>query len=169
MSLTIHRMVQDWLMMRDFSAGETVQFGWFIFRIASNEKPPKIETLDFKAIASFTSDFTEVEKIHTDQQAALRANGLEEEPCTLQQSAIVSLSYAPSRAKVFLKRDDSAKGNASGWYVGVEDEELDMNDVDSFALKSLYELSIYDKRMLPYWLLPPVTTVFLDTDVISRS
>ena len=170
MSSNIQRLAQAWLDMRPHKAGETVQFGWFIFRIVSEGSPPLLETLDFKAIASFTTDFTKVEQIHVAQQKMLEANGVEGEDCTLRHSALVSRSYAPGLKDAFLKRDDPLKGNASGWYVGVENETLDIdNNLDSFVLKSLYELSIKDERMYPYWLLPVGTTVFLESGRVARS
>ncbi len=37
--------------------GETVQLGWFVFRIIDGPNGIDLETLDFKAVASFTTDF----------------------------------------------------------------------------------------------------------------
>jgi hypothetical protein len=74
--------------------------------------------------------------------------------CTLWHAAVVSRSYKPSIMNAFLKRDADLDQNDSGWYVGVADDSLDVNDPSNLALQSLYELSIHDARFTPYWLLP---------------
>jgi hypothetical protein len=75
----------------------------------------------------------------------------------------VSLSYSPAREDAFLKRDTPTDANDSGWYVGVRNEQRNLADVTSFARRSLYELTIRDMRMAPFWLLPHGTMVTLAT------
>ena len=99
--------------------------------------------------------------------AAAADLALSESPCTLWHSALVSKSYSPEREDVFMERQDKADGSDSGWYVGVFEEELDMDDVESFTHRSLYELTIQDMRMAPYWLLTPGTMVALSTLEVS--
>ncbi|MDB6132872.1 MAG: hypothetical protein JWM59_1115 [Verrucomicrobiales bacterium] len=135
-------------------AGETVQFGWFIFRIAGNSMPPEIESLDFRAMASFTTDFSAAERIRDEQWRTLCRYGVQEEPCSLVQAAFVSRSYTPRKRDAFLERQSASRGRDSGWYVGVLDECRDMTDERSFEWQSLYALSIADARMMPFWLLP---------------
>lgn len=159
--------IQDYLSKRPHKAGETVQYGWFIFRVAEEGKPPRLESLDFKKLDSFTEDFTEAEKIHDLQVSAAVDLALSESPCTLWHSALVSKSYTPGREDAFLERQEAAEENDSGWYVGVFDEELDMDDVESFTHRSLYELTLHDMRMAPYWLLTPGTLVSLSTREVS--
>lgn len=113
-------------------------------------------------MATFTEDFSEVERIHALQEATLAHFQAEESPCTLWQSALVSLSYSPGQAHAFLERLSPTENNDSGWYVGVQDETRDMKDPTSFTRRSLYELTIHDKRMAAYWLLPTGTRVSLD-------
>ena len=152
-------LVQKFLSERTHKVGETVQFGWFIFRIAEPGRPPRIQSLDFQKMASFTDDFSEAERIHALQLAALRQFQRPECPCTLQQFALVSLSYSPKRDDVFIERQSPADGNDSGWYVGIFNDTRDMNDPASFVHQSLYELTIHDMRLAPHWLLPPGTVV----------
>ena len=57
--------------------------------------------------------------------------------------------------------------NASDWYVRIYADPLDMNDINSFEFKSLYELSISDDRMLPYWLMPVGTNVALQENIVK--
>lgn len=155
-------IVQRYLATVPHKPGETVQLGWFIFRIANDAVPPEIETLDFRAMASFTTDFSAAEKVRELQWKTLREYRVPAMPCTLCQAALVSRSYWPGREDAFLERLDASTDNDSGWYVGVQDELLDLDDADSFERRSLYELSIADQRMLPFWLLPEGTVVMLD-------
>jgi len=163
-NVMIKQLVQEYISKRQHKPGETVQFGWFIFRIAGSAE---IETLDFKEIASFTTDFSTVERIHALQRGALARSGRGEEGCTLWQSAVVSRSYSPEHQDAFLKRDAPTDANDSGWYVGVSKEERPMDDVESFVRRSLYELTIRDMRMAPFWLLPSGTTVALNSGEVT--
>lgn len=168
MSSDLKDLVLDFLADRPHQAGETVQCGWFVFRIVRSGSPPEIETLDMKRFASFTTDFTESERICQLQNQVIRQYQVDASPCSLRHSALVSKSYSSENSEVFLKHDRLCGGSDSGWYVGVHEEPLDMNDVDSFELRSLYELKIKDMRMAPYWLLPEGFLVHLDTGKVER-
>jgi len=157
----IKQTVQDYLSTRSFEIGETIQYGWFIFKITGKENPPQIESLDFRQMASFTNDFSEAERIDAAQTSTLLQFNASVTPCTLRQSAIVSKSYVPGLNDIFLERQTETNANDSGWYIGVTNETRDMDDPDSFTRHSLYELSINDMRMVPYWLLPVKTIVSL--------
>jgi hypothetical protein len=161
-TVSIKAAVEEYLASRPHKVGESVQFGWFVFRIATPGKPPRLETLDFRRMASFTEDFSEVERIHALQASMLGRFRAEELPCSLRQSALVSLSYHSGRADAFIMRQPPTCDNDSGWYVGVRDETRSLDDVRSFTRRSLYELTIHDMRMAGYWLLPEGTVVSLD-------
>ena len=164
--MTIKSLVQKFVAKHAHQAGETVKFGWFVFRVAALGQPPRVQSLDFRKMGSYTEDFSEAERIHKLQNAALGEAQASECPCTLQQSALVSKSYTPGRSDAFIERQEAADGNDSGWYVGVFDEPLDMDDLDSFTNRSLYELTIHDMRMAPFWLLPPGSIVSLAEGII---
>ncbi|MES2598827.1 MAG: hypothetical protein V4662_26070 [Verrucomicrobiota bacterium] len=160
--------VQQFLSERPHKAGETVQFGWFWFRIVEAGSPPEIETLDMKGMASFTTDFHEAERVHQEQCRMVTANGVEaDDSITLMHSALVSKNYRPGVSDAFLKHDEPSGGIDSGWYVGIYDDPLDMDDPDSFHRQSLYELTIHDMRMARYWTLPQAFLVHLDTSVVD--
>lgn len=146
----LDRAIQAFLSGRRVVVGETVQAGWLVFRVADLGPPVKLESLDFVHMASFTTDLSRAEVIYRDQQAMLRRHGVDEELCTVMHSAIV-----------FLKRDAAIEGHSSGWHVGVINDPLSMDDESTFELRSLYELSISDERMTPFWLMPVGTTAFL--------
>ena len=79
------------------------------------------------------------------------------------ETALVSRSYSPLRPDAFIERQTPSGENDSGWYVGVLKEEKDMDDEGSFDVRSLYELSITDQRMLPFWLLSTGMKLILST------
>lgn len=154
-------MVAAYLADRNAAVGETVQLGWLIFRIAEVGPPAVIESLDFKNIASFTRDLRAAESIYRTQQEKLNMHGAKEVPCSLRHLAIVSKSYESGHPQAFIKRDGAVEGHSSGWYVGISDDPLDMSEANSFMVKSLYEISIADRRTIPYWLMPINTIVHL--------
>jgi hypothetical protein len=153
--------IEAYLSGRQHKAGETVQFGWFVFRIAAAGSPPSIESLDFRQMASFTDDFRMAEQIAASQTETLRSFSVSDCPCTLMQSALVSVSYSPGHHDAFLQRQESTDASDSGWYVGILHDPADMNDVATFSRRSLYELTIHDMRLAPFWLLPTQTTIKL--------
>ena len=164
---SMKQLVQRYLATAPHKIGDTVQFGWFTFRIVSDSLPPEIESLDFSAIASFTTDFSAAEHVRDLQWQTLRRYGVLEKPCSLVQAALVSRSYAPGRHDAFLERQSASHGRDSGWYVGVLDERRDMNDARSVEYRSLYELSIADERMTPFWLLPVGKKIMLDAGAVQ--
>ena len=154
----------NYLKMRDAKVGETVQIGWFLFRITEGQDGLDLESLDFKEQASFTSDFQIPEQIHWAQQETLKRLGVDEFACTLRDPALVSRSYTPGAANAFLERCPPMSGSDCGWYVGVVDEDLDLNDAESLHHQSLYELTICDQRFARFWLLPVGYRVYFDGD-----
>lgn len=168
MPSNLKNLVLDFLADRPHQAGETVQCGWFVFRIVRSGSPPEIETLDMKRFASFTTDFTEAERICQLQNEIINRHQVDASTCSLRHSALVSKSYSPGNSEVFLKHDRLSGDTDSGWYVGVHEEPLDMSDVDSFELRSLYELTVQDMRMAPYWPLPEGFLVHLDNGKIEQ-
>lgn len=159
----LKQLAQRYLAATPHQVGETVQLGWFIFRIADASVPPELESLDFRKMASFTGDFSEAERIRFLQTETLERFDVAAEGCTLLQTALVSRSYSPQRVDAFIERQEPSGENDSGWYVGVLEETNDMDDERSFEFRSLYELSIVDRRMLPFWLLPRGKKVILST------
>lgn len=155
----IVKAVQQYLATRSVAVGEIVHAGWLVFRVVDVGPPIELESLDFKKVASFTRDLSEAEAIAEMQAKALRALSVQEEPCTLRHTAVVSKTYSPGHPQAFIKRDSAAANNDSGWYVGIFNDSIDMEDPGSFVVQSLYELSIADRRMLPHWLMPIGTLV----------
>lgn len=160
---TIREQIIKWLATQECASGETVQYGWFIFKI-TDEEPLNIESLDFQEMASFTSDLKPAATVHRLQQTTLEQQQVHALDCNLQQYALVSKSYQPQASCSFMNRMDSSHDNDSGWFIGKTDEKLDINDPANLIQQSLYELTINDNRFAPYWLLPEKFTVTFDDE-----
>lgn len=158
----IRETVLSYLRTRDAKLGQTVQFGWFIFRIVEGRYGIDLETLDFQAMASFTSDFQIPEQIHCAQHETLRRLGSTEMECKLTDPALVSRSYFPLARNAYIERCQPASEGDCGWYVGVVNETLDMGNPNSFVHQSLYELTINDERLARFWLLSVGYRVYFD-------
>ncbi len=146
--------VLEFLKSRGAKPGETIEYGWFIFRVTGQVDALDVETLDFSNMASFTNDFQNVERINCSQMQILSDLKLQPEWCNLMQYAVVSTSYRPGGNNSIFLRQSSAEGNDSGWYVGVQDDECDLNDPSNLKPISLYEICLQDRRLSQYWLLP---------------
>lgn len=153
-SRTIQSNILDFLSSRTVKHGESVEYGWFIFRIIVENGQVAVETLDFQAMASFTRDLRIVEQIDVEQSSVLAKQGVEPGHCSLWHAALISRSYMPGAHHAYMHRLDDLEANDSGWYIGVADDPLDVNDPTNLRFQSLYELTIHDRRFAPYWLLP---------------
>ena len=153
-----------YLKTREAKVGETVEVDWFVFRIIDGNDGIELETLDFKNLASFTSDFQITEQIYWAQHETLRRLNANEMSCSLRDPALVSRSYYPGGRNAFIERCPSVSPGDCGWYVGVIDDQIDFNDAESFVHQSLYELTIHDERFARYWLLPTGYRILFDTD-----
>ena len=80
---------------RRAAPGESVEYGWFTFRVTEGDGGLDVETLDFQEMASFTRDFGIVEHIMAQQTRALEQAGAEPLLCNLRQFATVSRAYQP--------------------------------------------------------------------------
>jgi hypothetical protein len=154
----------EFLKTRDAKVGETVQLGWFVFRIVDGQNGIDLESLDFQEVASFTSDFQVPDQIHLAQRETLKRLGVDELACTLSDPALVSRSYQAGGANAFIERCSPTSESDSGWYVGVVDETLDFTDADSFIHQSLYELTIHDERFARFWLFPVGYRIYFDNE-----
>lgn len=165
----LQEAVRQYLAGRTVAEGEVVAAGWLLFRIARLGPPIEFEGLDFTPEAAFTTDLTKAEEIFSQQFDLQRRYEFIPEPCTLRDTAIVSKSYAPGHPRAFLKRDSATNDRDSGWYVGILEDPLDPKDPSSFVVSTLYELSVADQRMLPYWLMPEGSLVSLELGVLASS
>ena len=134
--------------------GDTVNFSWFMFRLTETDGELDIETLDFQEAGSYTTDFEMVDQIHAAQVQVLHREQVEPEFCNLRQCALCSKSYAAGSPNAFMRRIGPTEEAEAGWYVGVADDPLDVDNPQNLTVKTLYEISTRDRRFLPFWLLP---------------
>jgi hypothetical protein len=144
----------DQLRTRRAKPGEKVEAGWHVFRVVEGKSGIDLETLDFQEMASFTRDFRIAEQIHEEQSRVLKEAGAQAERCTVRHFANVDTSFEPGHADVFMSRVAPAKRDDSGWVVGMRADKLRVNDLSSHDAMSLYEISLQDRRLISYWLLP---------------
>ena len=160
----IKNAVLEMLRSRKAKTGETVEFSWFWFRSCGTDAELDVETLDFQKMASFTSEFDVVERIHAEQMEVLAQAGVDALRCTLMHYGRVDTYYEPGDPETYMSRISDASEDFSGWVVGVRSQGLPLNGLRSFDRMSLYEISIRDKRLLPYWLLPQGWSVVFEDD-----
>lgn len=165
----IEESVRQYLAGRNVAEGEVIAAGWLLLRVASLGPPLQFESLDFTPEAAFTKDLAEAEKVFALQFELQKRYEFIPEPCTLRDTAIVSRSYAPGHPRAFIKRDAATSDRDSGWYVGILEDPLDPKEPSSSRVGSLYELSVADRRMLPYWLMPAGSLVSLEHGVLASS
>lgn len=156
--------VLAWLRSRGARPGETVEFGWLELRVCGTPSAIDVETLDFEAMASFTTDLAYSLQVHQQQRDVLREAGVEPERCTLRHAALVSRGYVPGQPEAFLTRLGPTRRSDSGWIVGSVAERLTRQSLKNSRFMSLYEISISDSRLLPFWLLPSYYTIVLHAD-----
>jgi hypothetical protein len=160
----LREVALEYLKTRNANPGDTVQMGWFVFRIVATDHGLDLLTLDFKALGAFTGDFEISDRVHWAQRETLRCLGAAATDCSLAQPALVSRSYSPGSRQAFIERSQPTNESDSGWYVGMLGDSLDMGNAGSFVHQSLYELSIHDQRLVRFWLLPVGYRVLFDHD-----
>lgn len=153
--------VLAWLRSRGAQPGETVEFGWLVFRVCGTPSALDVESLDFQAMASFTTDLSRALHVHQQQMDLLGEAGVEQERCTLQHAGLVSRGYVPGQPGAFLTRLGPARQSDSGWVIGSVAERLTKDSLKNSRFVSLYEISLADPRLVPFWLLPSFYTVVL--------
>jgi hypothetical protein len=153
-----------WLGSRGARPGETVEFGWLVLRVCGTSDALDVETLDFQAMASFTTDLSRALEVHQQQMQVLREAGAEPERSTLRHAGLVSRGYVPGQPEAFLTRLGPARKSDSGWVIGSVAERLTKQSLKNSRFVSLYEISLSDPRLLPFWLLPSYYTVVLHAD-----
>lgn len=167
----IKNEILEFLKSKSIAHGESVQYGWFTFYTIFENGIVDLETLDFEKMASCTTEFSIVEKIQTMQESALLSHGKSETFCNMLQYALVTKSYDHTKPHSFMSRISESDDRDSGWYIGIENDPLDIDDPENITFCSLYELSIKNKRFLPYWLFPVGTCIQYrgDEDIVSCS
>jgi hypothetical protein len=152
------------LRSRGARPGEIIEFGWIVLRVCGTASALDVETLDLQAMASFTTDLSRALQIHNQQMDLLRQVGAEPETCTQRHAGLVSQGYVPGQPGTFLTRLGPTRRSDSGWVIGSVAERMTKQSLKNSRFISLYEISLSDPRLLPFWLLPSYFTVVLHDD-----
>ena len=115
----LKQLAQSYLASVPHKVGETVQVGWFIFRVADGCVPPELESLDFQRMASFTADLSEAERIRLLQTQALerfsRSKQKDAHFCRPPSSRVAILRFG--RMRLSSDRRQTAKTTQDGMSV----------------------------------------------------
>ncbi|MGB0582807.1 MAG: immunity protein Imm33 domain-containing protein [Limisphaerales bacterium] len=146
----------------EFKPGETVQFSWVWFQVAGDENSLRVTAPETgRTPMEFGDDCSAALNLVLQQRYVADSFELECGWCHALQSAIV-IKDLESCEQWFMNRTDAEEGTTSGWYIGAEDSDLEVNDSANLELRSLWELSCLRSEMTELFLLPQGTVVVLD-------
>lgn len=153
-----------------FNVGQTIQCSWMWFMVGADEKgemsilAPQLGVMPMR----FVTDCSDALNLVATQRHVCDSFGVECDPCTACQTAIVVKGLADCR-RVFMNQTDREKGKASGWFWGAPDSRLDVNKADSLQLKSLWQLACEIPQSRDFFLLPQGwQVVFENCPVVLR-
>jgi hypothetical protein len=160
---------------KQFLAEETIQIGWMITTLKENSRgdleiwEPQFDSIPIK----WTKGANNTLRHLILQRAIAGLFGHEPVFPSLRQAGIASSSFMNDSTEFTMNRD-APSGNHSGWrFISNND-----NRKAESALKSLFEISFYCMRIVPFLALPPgvvitkrqeVTTVRLGEKTISSA
>ncbi len=139
----------------EFKVGQTIQCAWMWFRVGADERGQPIILAPQTSVMpmSFVADSSDALNLVLTQRYVCDSFGVECAWCNAVQSAIVTKDLADC-TRIFMNRTQQEDGRASGWFFGASDTKLDVNDVHSLELKSLWELSCDLPTSRDFFLLP---------------
>jgi len=152
-----------------FKDGQTLQMGWMWFKfkevagtlclqVPESGKMPFIWNRDCSAGLNTVM----MQKFVND------SFGIEQMECHACQSAIL-LKGLDRKDGMFMNRLDSLNANDSGWFIGAERGNADVNDPENLERKSLWEISCIFPETLLFWMLPSGwQVVFNDIPVVLK-
>lgn len=140
-----------------YNPGETVQVGWVILKIESNEE---------RTLSLYEPDFVEIPINFVDsvtqtlvqlrlQKSVAESIGLEDQITfpSLRQSCLIC-TRVKDRGDFMMERFDPSKHD-SGWYMGCVDEDHNHNDPRNLQRVSLYDVTRGMLSCVPFLPLPP--------------
>jgi hypothetical protein len=169
------QMFQGFLQSRisegaQFNIGDTIQCSWIWLRVGADEKGQLsiLAPQDGAMPMCFVADCSDALNLVMTQRYVCDSFGVECGWCNARQSVIVIKDIADCR-KIFMNRTEQEKSNASGWFFGASDTKLDVNDLGSLELKSLWQLSCEFPQSRDFFLLPQGwQVVFEDRPVVLQ-
>ena len=132
-----------------FQSGETVQIGWMICMLKSNDMgdlevwEPDFESIPIKWVRGVNRTLRDL----LIQREVCKQLGVEPNLPSLRQFGLISLNYAAGVEGSMTRRESHE--NNSGWFI----EVLDGENVGA-KHASLYEIALQDYRVVPFLGLP---------------
>jgi len=144
-----------------FKAGETIQIGWIIDRFEQqSESEIAICEPDFTNIPIAFRDSVTITlrhlRLHKD---VVESVGLQPAFPSIRQSAIVCSSFADE--PVIMVRNEPLSDTDSGVFVGCGDIRHDHETTENLERRSLYEVALLAKSVIPFVALPVGSEVHL--------
>lgn len=147
-----------------FKPGETVQIGWVILKIESNEEgtlslfEPDFVEIPINFVESVTQTLVQLRL----QKSVAESVDLEDQIAfpSLRQSCLIC-TRVKDRAGFMMERFEMRE-NDSGWYLGCFDEDHDHNNPDNLQRVSLYDAACGMLMCVPFLPLPAQTLVKVD-------
>jgi len=158
-----------------FQDNETVQIGWMIVKLKTDSSgalelwEPDFDSMPIKWSRTVNNTLRHL----IIQRAICNELGCEPDFASLLQTAVVGSNFLDNPGDFVMSRDNSA-GADSGWLF----RRLDDHSVEA-EVKSLYEISLHRRSVIPFLALPAGATVectgqivkisFADKQITSRT
>jgi hypothetical protein len=147
-----------------FEAGETVQIGWMLTKLAQGANGALIVTEpDMKSFPIVFVDSVDATASHLRCQVDSVESFLRKDDAefpSLLQSVVVHANYKHARRVVFERLD--ANGSDSGWWLSDLADPLASSDASRFSLVSLYQLAIDRPELIKFFAFPPGLQIVFD-------
>lgn len=153
-----------------FEVGQMIQMSWIWLKVAEDESGMKITAPVHPSMPwEFVDDCSEALNLIVRQRYVTDSFELDPGWCHSRQSAIV-IKDLERCSQLFMNRTEPEEGNASGWFIGAMDSELDANAAENLELVSLWELYCTYKEFGDFFLLPENwQVVFESAPVVLRN
>lgn len=137
-----------------FEPGESLQLFWIWLQIEKDDSHLQVTAPRFHAMPmEFVADCSDSLNLIAQQRYIADSFEAQYGWCSCMQYAIV-IDNLYSCTDWYMHRTDAEEGNSSGWYVGAEDSQLDVDSRDNLRLVSLWELFCRRPEIGLFFLLP---------------
>tara|TARA_R110002096_G_scaffold426410_1_gene636085 strand:- start:5008 stop:5643 length:636 start_codon:yes stop_codon:yes gene_type:complete len=138
----------------EFKVDDTIQMSWIWLQVSNDERGKKVTAPVYPSMPmEFSDDCSDALNLMIRQRYVADSFGEEPGWCNACQSAIVIKDLYECE-QWFMNRMDPEEASDSGWFVGAEDSNLDVNVAKNLERKSLWELYCHREEIGEFFLLP---------------
>jgi hypothetical protein len=147
-----------------YNAEETMQIGWMLIQVSDAGdgtlllREPDMRVVPLKWTDGVTETLRQL-RLQKDTAESLGLGKSTQFP-SVRDSAILGVDVRQNDGSLILDRAE-AKGNDSGWFIGLLNSELDYNDPGNLRRDSLYAAAILCPAAIRFMALPVGTLVEL--------